>query len=273
MDLWGPALFTATNSAKYYITFINNYSHYCTMKLLKNKTEASEKVKEYIAFVKCLLRYHAPMAIQADNGMEVVNNDLQNWLGQHGVNLRLSTPYSLQQNGTAEHYNHTVADLIRAMLIEKNLPKILWQTAALHATYLWNHTYTQKLSNQTPMEHWSKQKPNVLKFQEFGTPVSILDESNTRDKLNAQGNIHIFVGFEDGPDAILHFDVSTHQFKASHNYHFMPKSNNPLQFKGECLEEGKSLWETPSEPRQGRDKQDVPLTIQVCKQMNLCLRR
>ena len=266
MDLWGPARFTATNGAKYYITFIDDYSRHCTMKLLKNKTETTNKVKEYISMVERLLRRHAPMAIQSDNGKEFINTELRNWLGQRGVHLRPSAPYSPQQNGTAERYNRTIASLIRAMLLEKNLPKTLWGTAALHATYLRNRAYTWKISDQTPMERWCKEKPNVANFQEFGMPVSILNEANTKDKLDARGNIHLFVGFEDGPDAILYFDVSTRQVKVSRNYHFLPKSNSP-RFEGECLEEGESLWETPdtSESEPEKEKDNTPLTIRIPK--------
>ena len=268
IDLWGPARFPATNGAKYYITFIDDYSRHCTMKLLKTKTETTDKVKEYVATVERLLRRHAPMAIQADNGMEFVNTDLQHWLGQHGIHFRSSAPYSPQQNGTAERYNRTVADLIRAMLIGKKLPKVLWGTAALHATYLRNRAYTQRIPDQTPMERWCNKRPNVANLQEFGTPVSILDESNTKDKLDARGKIHIFVGFEDGPNAIRYYDITTHQVKLSHNYHFLPKCENPPQFEGEYLEDSESLWETPdtseSESRKEKDS-DLPLTIRIPK--------
>ena len=270
MDLWGPARFPATNGSKYYITFIDDYSRHCTMKLLKTKTETSDKVKEYIATVERILRCQAPMAIQADNGKEFVNTELRNWLSQRGIDMRPSAPYSPQQNGTAERYNRTIADLIRAMLIAKNLPKILWGTAALHATYLRNRAYTRRLTDHTPLERWCKEKPNVTNLQEFGTPVSILNESNTKDKLDARGNIHIFVGFEDGPDAIKYFDVITRQVKLSRNYHFLPQCENPPQFEGECLEEGESLWETPdtSEP-ESRNNSDTPLTIKIPKRANI----
>jgi hypothetical protein len=264
MDLWGPARFPATNGAKYYITFIDDYSRHCTMKLLKNKTETFDKVQEYMATVERLLRSHAPMAIQADNGKEFANAELRNWLAQRGISLRPSAPYSPQQNGTAERYNRTVADLVRAMLINKNLPKVLWGTAALHATYLRNRAYTRAISDQTPMERWCKSKPNVANFQEFGTPVSILNESITKDKLDAHGNIHIFVGFEDGPDAILYFDVSTRQVKVSRNYHFLPNAKNSPQFEGECLEEGESLWQTPTS--ESESELITPLTIHIPKQ-------
>jgi hypothetical protein len=100
----------------------------------------------------------------------------------------------------AERCNRTLADLIRARLIEQCLPKVLWGMAVLHA-YLHNHAYTTALLSITPYKRWAHKKPNVSSLQEFGLPVSVLHEGPSK-KLSPKGNIDIFVGFEDGPKAI-----------------------------------------------------------------------
>jgi hypothetical protein len=51
-DIWGPARFAATNGARYYMTFIDDYSRHCTIKLLNKKSEAAEMVKGYLAFIE-----------------------------------------------------------------------------------------------------------------------------------------------------------------------------------------------------------------------------
>jgi len=50
--VWGPARFNATNGAHYYMTFIDDYSRHCTIKLLNKKSEAAEMVKGYLAFIE-----------------------------------------------------------------------------------------------------------------------------------------------------------------------------------------------------------------------------
>ena len=191
-DVWGPARFAATNGARYYMTFIDDYSRHCTIKLLSKKSEAFEMVKGYLAFIERHLGF-LPKAIRADNGGEYVNNDLKSWLNQRGILLDPTAPYSPQQNGIAERYNRTLADLIRAMLCAKKLPKILWGVAALHAGYLRNRADTRSLPDMTPMERWSRKRPDVASFQEFGTPVSILHQGVGRDKLDPRGDIHILL--------------------------------------------------------------------------------
>jgi transposase InsO family protein len=272
-DLWGPARFTATNGARYYMTFIDDYSRHCTLKLLARKSDAPQKMKDYLAWVECQLG-KVPKIVMTDNGTEFVNNDLREWFDRHGKKLDTSSPYSPQQNGVAERYNRTLGDLIRAMLLGQRIPKVLWGTAALHAVYLRNRAYTRTLPDKTPLERWCGKRPNVDNLQEFGIPASILSEAVGRDKLDPRGEIHIFLGFEDGPKAIRYYDVKTKQVKISRNYHFLPNAENPPHFEGEQLEDDEELWEPRDlESDKGKDKEknDAPLMIRIPKRANVSL--
>ena len=50
--------------------------------------------------------------------------------------MQNSAPYSPEQMGVAEGFNCTLIDLVRAMLIGRNLPSFLWAEAVTHAAYL-----------------------------------------------------------------------------------------------------------------------------------------
>ena len=193
----------------------------------------------------------------------------QSWLAKQGIMLRLTAPYSLQQNSIAKRCNCTSADLIRAMLIEQCLPKVLWGTAVLHAAYLHNQAYTTTLPSVTPYECWTHKKPNVSSLQEFGLPVSVLHEGPS-DKLNPKGNIHIFVGCEDGPKAICYYDIQTKQVKITQNYHFLPCCEHPPQFEGEVLGENKLLWELSGGAQDVEERRDTPLTTYMHSKTSNC---
>ena len=150
------------------------------------------------------------------------------------------------------------------MLLGQHLPKVLWGTAALHAAYLLNHAYTQTLPEKTPFEQWCGIRPNVENLQEFGIPVSILSKATGHDKLDPHGDIHVFLGFEDGPKAIHYYDMKTRQVKNSQNYHFLLNAEHPLYFKGEQLEDDEEFWEP-------RDKENAPLIICIPKHSNVLL--
>ena len=271
VDLWGPARFTATNGSRYYMSFIDDYSRHCTLKLLTKKSDAPQQMKDYLAWVDCQLE-KVSRIVMTDNGTEFVNNDLREWFNRHGKQLDTSSPYSPQQNGVAERYNRTLGELIRAMLLGQRIPKTLWGTAALHAVYLRNRAFTQSLPEQTPFERWCGKRPNVENLQEFGIPVSILSEGTGRDKLDPRGQIHIFLGFEAGPKAIRYYDVKTKQVKISRNYHFLPLAENPPRFEGENLDDDEELWEPrdlEKERQREKEPNDAPLTIRIPKRSNV----
>ena len=83
IDLWGPARFTATNGARYYMMLIDDYSHHCTLKLLEKKSDAPQKIKDYLTSI-LVQSQNMPKAVQMDNGTEFMNADLKSWLEHRG---------------------------------------------------------------------------------------------------------------------------------------------------------------------------------------------
>ena len=241
-DLWGPARTASVSGAKYYMTFIDDYSRHCTVKYLKHKNEATDKVRDYLTFIE-RQRNMLPKRLRADNGKEYVNNELMNWCYTKGVQLELTAPYSPQQNGVAERFNRTLAELTRAMLLSRHLPKSLWGAAVNHAAYVRNRAYTRALPDNTPEGRWTDKKPSVSKLYEFGAPVWVLREGVVLSKLDPRAQKHIFVGFEDGPNAIKYYDIKTRQIKVTHNYH-LPRMarEDPTRFEGE-LRPDEPLWD------------------------------
>jgi transposase InsO family protein len=197
---------SSVSGAKYFMTFIDDYTWHCTVKFLKQKNEASAKVQEYIAYLEQQQNI-LPKCIRADNGKEYVNNDLIGWCYNKGLQLEFTAPHSLEQNGVAEHYNRTLADLVRAMLIAQHLPKSLWAAAAYHTAYLRNHTFTRAIEGATPLGKWTGIKPTVRHLYEFGAPIWVLNEGTAMSKLDPRSTQSIFIGFADGPHAIKYYDI------------------------------------------------------------------
>ena len=49
--------------------------------------------------------------IQIDQGKEFVNEKLESWCKEHGMEIRYTVPYSPSQNGIAERMNRTLVEL------------------------------------------------------------------------------------------------------------------------------------------------------------------
>jgi len=52
IDLWGKYHVAYINGNNYYILFVDNSKRFSTMEFLKQKSEAMQKVKEYLMYLK-----------------------------------------------------------------------------------------------------------------------------------------------------------------------------------------------------------------------------
>ena len=90
-DVCGPMATQAKGGYKYFITFTNDYSRYSYMYLMRRKSKAFEKFKEFRAEVenqlgKCI------KAIRFDRGGEYLLGDFKDYLIQNGIVSQLTTP-------------------------------------------------------------------------------------------------------------------------------------------------------------------------------------
>jgi len=80
------------------MTLIDDYSKYCTLYLLKQKSDVSSKIKEYVRHVQTKFQ-KTPKKIRSDHGGEYLNAELQNFLKSEGIKTELTAPYTPEQNG------------------------------------------------------------------------------------------------------------------------------------------------------------------------------
>ena len=132
IDLWGKYDTASINGNHYYILFVDDSGRYVTTEFLKEKGEAAQKVKEYLA--QLLSHDRKPKAIHIDQGKEFVNKGLIAWCREKGIDIQMTAPYSPSQNGVAERMNRTLVELAWAMIC--GLPEFLWEYAINHSSYL-----------------------------------------------------------------------------------------------------------------------------------------
>ena len=81
-----------------------------------------------------------------------LTTEFDNFLSQHGIKTRLTTPYTPQQNGVAERKNRTLAEIACCMRIQSNLQESSWAKAVFIANYKINSSVGQSLNKRTPYE-------------------------------------------------------------------------------------------------------------------------
>jgi hypothetical protein len=83
IDVWGKYRVTSINGNQYYTIFVDDASRFATVEFMKTKTEAAQKVKNYLTHLK--IQDKSPKAIRFDNGKEFLNQELENWCAQQGT--------------------------------------------------------------------------------------------------------------------------------------------------------------------------------------------
>ena len=229
IDLWGKYSTASIHSNQYYLLMVDDSSQYITTEFLKKKTEAADKIKNYI--MQLISHNRKPKAIRIDRGQEFLNEQLSAWCHEKGMNIEVTAPYSPSQNGIAERMNQTLVEIAHAML--RGLPEFLWKYAVQHSSYLRNRSYTKALQNQTPYQKWFNIKPNVSHLRESGAPVWVLLQGQKKlRKMEPKSRQRIFVSYEDGSKSIKYYNAQTRKVLTSCNIRFLALTDT----------------ETPSEP-------------------------
>lgn len=195
-DLHGP-LPQTKSGYKYWVTFVDNYSRYKQVYLLKKKSDAFDVFKEYVAYAE---RKQGVLVkeLQDDKGGEYMGKDFTQYCVERGISRQHTVRATPQQNGVAERLNRTLAEGVTAMLNQANLPASLWGEALNYLTIILNATPSSSLSNTTSFEVWEKRKPDFLRFQIFSCRAYIHIPKADRKAFQTHTQKCIFFRFQKG---------------------------------------------------------------------------
>ena len=94
---------------------MDDTKRFATVECVKQKSDTAQVVINYLAYLKTQGRN--PKGIQIDCGKEFINEKLETWCKEHGMEICYTTLYSPSQNGIAERMNCTLVELSQAMII------------------------------------------------------------------------------------------------------------------------------------------------------------
>jgi len=144
-DICGPINVESAGDARYFVTFIDDYSRYTVTVMLRNRSDIVQVFKDYKQKMKSLTNRHIKK-LRTDNGKEYVSKEFNDFLRQEGITRQLSVEYTPQQNGVAERANRTLVETARCIMLQANLPKSMWVEAVNAVTYLRNRYATKSLN-------------------------------------------------------------------------------------------------------------------------------
>lgn len=150
-DLCGQIRPKIAGGKNYFLLIVDDHTRYMWIELLTTKDEAFRCFKKVQALAEaergCKLR-----AFRNDQGGEFNSIEFKQYCDENGVKHFTTTPYTPQQNGVVERWNHTVVEMARCLLKSKSVPGEFWGEAVSTAVYLLNRAPTKSLQGMTPFE-------------------------------------------------------------------------------------------------------------------------
>lgn len=218
-DLCGPMESESFTKAKYFVTFIDDYSRLVFTYFLVNKSDAFEKFKEFKEYVENATGKKIKI-LRTDNGLEYCNSKFNELCKASGIKHETSCAYTPAQNGVAERCNRTLIERSKCLMFDANLPKRFWAEAVNWSTYLMNHSYSS-VHEGIPHERFFNQRVKLEKLKLFGTKVMVLIPKEKRRKLDANSVEMVFTGYDMTRKAYRCVNKSTGDLMVSRNVNFL----------------------------------------------------
>jgi hypothetical protein len=161
-DMWGAAP-EFVGAKKYYVSFIDDFSKFTCIYLLKFMSEVFQKSHEFQNLVERLF-HKKIITIQTDWGGEYEKfNSFQNV----GITHHVSCPHAHQQNRSAEHKHRHIVEVGLSLLAQASMPLKFWDEAFTSVVYLINRTPSKVLNFTTPLERLFHIKPDYEALRAF----------------------------------------------------------------------------------------------------------
>jgi transposase InsO family protein len=119
-DLMGPLTLISADGNRHLLTAIDDYRGFAAIRPLKYKSEVSASLKKILLAWERQLEKKVK-AVRTDRGTQYRAFDA--WCEAKGIQRQRSVAYSAQRNGRAEHFNRTIQEKVRAMLVQRQIDK------------------------------------------------------------------------------------------------------------------------------------------------------
>lgn len=134
VDLCGSITPESPSGKRYVMVLIDDFSRKGWVYFLTNKSESFETFKRFKAKVENETGGKIK-GLRSDRGGEFTTNEFNEFCDGSGIRRKLTTAYTPQQNGVAERRNRTIMNMVRCLLLEKNMPMVLVRSSKLGMLY------------------------------------------------------------------------------------------------------------------------------------------
>ncbi|KAE8725329.1 hypothetical protein F3Y22_tig00008957pilonHSYRG00078 [Hibiscus syriacus] len=272
-DVW-QAPVTSLGGAKYFVSFIDDYSRRCWVHPIKKKSDVFSTFKNFKARVE-LDSGNKIKCFRTDNGGEYTSEEFDDFCKKECIKRQFTVANTPQQNGVAERMNRTLLERTRAMLRDACLEKSFWAEAVNTTCYLVNQAPSTAIELKTPMEMWTGKPVDYSNLHVFGSIVYVMYNAQEISKLDPKSRKYKFLGYADGVKGYCLWDPTARKVIISRDVIFVEdklqrKEDDDNAEKSETtqihvekeFEEGDSSEAEPAHDEQEPESSEAPTTRQ-----------
>ena len=207
-DVCGPFRTTSLGGARYFVTFIDDFSRKTWVYFLTHKHQVLAKFQQLVNSLKTSTG-QCIQTLRSDNGGEYTSAAFRDYCLREGISRKFAPPYTPQRNGVAERRNRSLLNITRCLLLDRALPGHLWGEAVKAAGDLLNLRSTKQHPDKTPEELFSGKKPSISHLKVFGSPVYVRTTKPSQSKLDPRSEKCTLLSFDSSSKAYRCYRPST----------------------------------------------------------------
>ncbi|GBM04770.1 Retrovirus-related Pol polyprotein from transposon TNT 1-94 [Araneus ventricosus] len=185
IDLWSSNVGPFYGQTRYMLTIVDDFSRYAWVLTLKNKNQGLKAFNTFKTEIEKQTN-RIIRTVRTDNGLEFCSQIFEDDLKKAGIRHQRTNIYSPEMNGVAERLNRTMAEGVRCLRLESELPKGLWAELAYTFIYLKDRFPHKSRKGKIPCTLMYGKKCSVRHLKDIGSLAYVYVEKHKRDKLSFQ---------------------------------------------------------------------------------------
>ncbi|PKU64015.1 Retrovirus-related Pol polyprotein from transposon TNT 1-94 [Dendrobium catenatum] len=218
-DVWGPSPILSLQGYKYYLIFVDDYTHFTWVYPLRAKSDAFSTFIKFKSTTEKQLN-QSIKNFRTDGGGEFINQNFLNFLSRCGIVHQVTCPYTPQQNGVAERKHRHLLETVCALLFHANLPTHFWTEALLTAAHTINRLPSKNSNNKSPFELLFHSQPDFSHLKVFGCLCYPWIPTSLHHKFQPRSMPCVFLGYAENTKGYLCFNTVTGRTHISRHVKF-----------------------------------------------------
>ncbi|KAL0362100.1 UNVERIFIED_CONTAM: Retrovirus-related Pol polyprotein from transposon TNT 1-94 [Sesamum calycinum] len=214
-DICGPLNTQTRGGFSYFITFTDDHSRYGYVYLMRYKSGAFVRFKEFRLEVETQTGRKIK-TLRSDRGGECLSGEFIDYLKENSI-ISQWTP---QLNGVAERRNLTLLDMIRSMMSFTKLPLSFWAYALETEARLLNIAPSKTMA-QTPYQICHGKPASYKYVRVWSSPAYV--KRLVGDKLDSRSSLCKFIGYLKETAGYYFYDPSEQKVFVSRNVVFLER--------------------------------------------------